>query len=103
MVVTVKFCDDQYFSNKLYAKIGGIKCKELNLMETQFLKLLIYDLHVLPETFEIYSTKLLIQGSEEVVMVESMEANPPEQKGIKTCLSQESFKTVPSTNELQKE
>jgi len=103
MLVAIKFCDDRYFNNRQYAKIGGVKCKELNAMESQFLKLTLYDLHILPQTFEVYSTKLLTQESEEVIVAENMKVNPPEQKGIETCLSQASFKTVSSAGDLHQE
>eukprot|EP00826_Nyctotherus_ovalis_P030151 TRINITY_DN2396_c0_g1_i1.p1 TRINITY_DN2396_c0_g1~~TRINITY_DN2396_c0_g1_i1.p1 ORF type:complete len:175 (+),score=12.35 TRINITY_DN2396_c0_g1_i1:69-593(+) len=63
VLVAVKFCDDLYLSNKHYAKIGGIKCSELNQMESRFLQLIAYDLHVLPEMYEEYLGKMLSQES----------------------------------------
>lgn len=73
VVVAVKFCDDQYYSNKHYARIGGIKCGELNEMENELLDLLLYDLHVFPETFEEYLAKLSTQESEGMEVGEGAE------------------------------
>lgn len=37
IVITHKFWDDESYSNKLLAKIGGIPLKELNTLEIEFL------------------------------------------------------------------
>ena len=59
MVLAIKFSDDEYFNNKFYAKMGGISCKDLNKLETNFFQALNYDLTVMPETFEKYSNFLI--------------------------------------------
>lgn len=100
MIVAVKFCDDFYFSNKHYAKIGGIKYKELNQMESQFLKMIVYDLHVLPETFKEYSNKLETQGTNKSFIGNDVEMSSEIQGEFVHCMSQASIKTVPSSDEL---
>ncbi len=52
MVVAIKFFDDIYYMNSLYAKIGGISTKELNFLEISFLKMIRYDLLVNRDTFD---------------------------------------------------
>eukprot|EP00927_Polykrikos_kofoidii_P021147 TRINITY_DN2011_c0_g2_i1.p1 TRINITY_DN2011_c0_g2~~TRINITY_DN2011_c0_g2_i1.p1 ORF type:complete len:196 (-),score=25.58 TRINITY_DN2011_c0_g2_i1:93-680(-) len=53
-MLAVKFFDDIYYSNAYYAKVGGVKPKEINLLETQFLRLIDWRLHVTPEQYGQY-------------------------------------------------
>lgn len=100
MTVAVKLCDDFYFSNIHYAKIGGIKCQELNQMESQFLKMIVYDLHILPETFKEYSTKLATQGSDKGSAEKDLEMSSEVKEEFVHNMSQTSIKTIPSSSEL---
>jgi len=45
-VLAAKFVDDRYFTNKHYAKVGGIPLRDLNALELSMLALLRYRLHV---------------------------------------------------------
>merc|ERR1712048_165635 len=40
MLIAVKFNEDMFYSNKHYAKVGGVTTRELNLLERQFLHML---------------------------------------------------------------
>jgi hypothetical protein len=33
VMLAAKFFDDQYFNNAYYAKVGGVPCNEMNLLE----------------------------------------------------------------------
>ena len=53
-MIAVKYYDDCYYDNEFYSKVGGISCKELNVLEIEMLSLLQYSLYVLPECYEKY-------------------------------------------------
>jgi len=59
VMLAVKFFDDVYYSNAYYAKVGGIRTKEVNSLETQFLKLIEWRLHVSPEEYDQYRKQVL--------------------------------------------
>ena len=61
-VVSAKFYDENYFTNTLYAKIGGINIEEMNELEIEFLTLLDYKLYVDYDDFLKYKEKLLYCG-----------------------------------------
>lgn len=63
VVIAVKFLDDMYASNRDYARIGGIKTKELNSLEAQFLGLVGWRLHVAPTELEQYLGHLSIPAT----------------------------------------
>ena len=64
VVVAIKFCEDEYFNNRYYAKVGGVTLKELNKVERRLLMLLNYCVHVTKEEFEKY-LKFLEEGTED--------------------------------------
>lgn len=55
VTVAVKFNDDIFYSNRHYAGSGGVHLDEMNVMETEFLKLLDWKLQVYPEEYEAFS------------------------------------------------
>jgi len=63
MMLSVKFFDDVYYSNAYYAKVGGVKGSEMNLLEIHFLKLIDWQLFVSPEEFDLYKTNVLVAVS----------------------------------------
>lgn len=63
VMLSVKFFDDVYYSNAYYAKVGGVKGSEMNLLEMHFLKLIDWQLFVSPEEFELYKTNVLVAVS----------------------------------------
>ena len=52
--INAKFHEDYTFSSKLYAKVGGISYKELNLLELEFYKKSEYSLYVSDDTYNNY-------------------------------------------------
>lgn len=54
VMLAAKFFDDDYYSNAYYAKVGGIRTKEANVLECQFLQLIDWRLHVTPQEYDQY-------------------------------------------------
>eukprot|EP00446_Apocalathium_sp_SHHI-4_P005285 CAMPEP_0177178176 /NCGR_PEP_ID=MMETSP0367-20130122/14192_1 /TAXON_ID=447022 ORGANISM="Scrippsiella hangoei-like, Strain SHHI-4" /NCGR_SAMPLE_ID=MMETSP0367 /ASSEMBLY_ACC=CAM_ASM_000362 /LENGTH=286 /DNA_ID=CAMNT_0018624823 /DNA_START=85 /DNA_END=945 /DNA_ORIENTATION=+ len=63
MVLAIKFLDDNFLSNKFYARVGGLQVTELNTLEIKMMKLLNYRLLVVPEEFEVYRSVLFKAGA----------------------------------------
>jgi len=59
VLVAVKFYDDHYYDNVFFSKVGGVSSKELNMLETEFLFLINFDLSVDPETYARYNKRLI--------------------------------------------
>ena len=58
-VVTIKFHEDEHYSLKFYAKLGGISIKEMINLEYAFLKLLDFKLYIAEELYQKYNNYLL--------------------------------------------
>eukprot|EP00930_Biecheleria_cincta_P084714 TRINITY_DN74161_c0_g1_i1.p1 TRINITY_DN74161_c0_g1~~TRINITY_DN74161_c0_g1_i1.p1 ORF type:complete len:193 (+),score=25.57 TRINITY_DN74161_c0_g1_i1:100-678(+) len=54
VMLAVKFFDDVYYSNAYYAKVGGVRTRELNVLECQFLQLIDWRLQVTPQEYDQY-------------------------------------------------
>lgn len=59
--LAIKFNEDDYFGNSFYAKVGGIRLSELNLLEESFFKLCNYNLFTQEVKFEQYLNFLILQ------------------------------------------
>ena len=70
IVCASKFFSDLFYTNKRYAKVGGLSLPELNDLERQFLTLAGFKLAVTQEEFEQYATKLVEYYLREVIAVE---------------------------------
>ena len=57
-MLAIKYNEDDYYSNKYYAKVGGINLDELNSLEYNFLILLDFDVFINEETYEKYKEQL---------------------------------------------
>jgi len=70
-MLAAKHFDDVYFSNKVWAKIGGITTQELNKLELQMLDLLGWRLYLHRDEYEWYMEELRAQipGRVETVAV----------------------------------
>eukprot|EP00899_Mesostigma_viride_P002226 jgi/Mesvir1/12003/Mv00307-RA.1 len=73
IMIAAKFLDDIYFNNSYYAKVGGISCAELNLLERNFLRCVDFDLNVTEQEFTWYLRHL-----------EKIASNP---KDAQVCIS----------------
>jgi|Transcript_67931 hypothetical protein len=60
IMLSAKFFDDVYYSNSYYAKVGGVRTQELNALEAQFLVLIQWKLHVLPQEYDQYRNHVLM-------------------------------------------
>lgn len=60
VMLAAKFFDDVYYSNSYYAKVGGVRTQELNALEAQFLRLIEWKLHVLPQEYDQYRNHVLM-------------------------------------------
>jgi len=54
IMLAVKFFDDVYYSNSYYAKVGGVKTREVNALEAQFLQLIEWRMYVSPQEYDQY-------------------------------------------------
>lgn len=59
-VIGVKFVEDVRYSNRYYARVGGIGLAELNRLELAFLKLVKFDLTVSKEEYAVYRSTVLL-------------------------------------------
>jgi len=51
VMIAAKYCDDQHFHNSYYCRVGGLSCKEINVLEREFLLMVNFNLHVENELF----------------------------------------------------
>eukprot|EP00182_Erythrolobus_australicus_P004573 CAMPEP_0185831792 /NCGR_PEP_ID=MMETSP1353-20130828/1709_1 /TAXON_ID=1077150 /ORGANISM="Erythrolobus australicus, Strain CCMP3124" /LENGTH=255 /DNA_ID=CAMNT_0028529901 /DNA_START=667 /DNA_END=1434 /DNA_ORIENTATION=- len=51
VMLAAKFFDDEYYNNSYYARVGGIPLDEINLLETEFLMAISFELFVSEEEF----------------------------------------------------
>lgn len=65
MLVSIKYNEDDYFSNEFYAKVGGIRMAEMNKLEYEFLSLIEFNLFVNEEVFNKYNTYLISAHDDE--------------------------------------
>jgi len=53
-MIAAKFHDDTYYSNAYYAKVGGLKLKEVNALEAEMLKILDWNVTVPAAEYQLY-------------------------------------------------
>ena len=58
LILAIKYSEDNYYTNKIYAAIGGVSLDELNYLEGEMLKLLRYGLYVSPQLYHGYLEQL---------------------------------------------
>ena len=54
ILIAIKYNEDVYYDNKYYAKIAGVSSKELRKMESEYLKLIKFELYVNKNVFDKY-------------------------------------------------
>lgn len=59
MLISIKYNEDDYFSNEFYAKVGGIRMAEMNKLEYEFLSLIDFNLFVNEDVFNKYNSYLI--------------------------------------------
>jgi hypothetical protein len=58
MLLAIKYNEDDYYSNKYYARVGGISLCELNELEYYLLILLEFDIFIDDDVYEKYENQL---------------------------------------------
>jgi len=58
-MLAAKFFDDVYYSNGFYARVGGVKTREINELEAHFLALIKYQLFVSPQEYDQFRRNVL--------------------------------------------
>ena len=58
ILIAIKYNEDNFYDNKYYAEIAGVKLKELKLIEYQFVELIDFNMYVSDEIFNKYNTYL---------------------------------------------
>lgn len=58
VMLGAKYFDDQYYNNAHFGKVGGVSCKEINLLEIEFVFMINFNLYVETDLYETYSKRL---------------------------------------------
>ena len=58
ILIAIKFNEDNFYDNKYYSRISGIKLKELKALEYNFIKMLDCELYVNRELYNKYEVYL---------------------------------------------
>eukprot|EP01137_Pigoraptor_chileana_P014739 Opistho-2@69757 len=58
LMLAAKYSQDKYYTNKHYAKVGGLPVQELNMLEIEFLRMIDFDLHANVSWLEKYYAQL---------------------------------------------
>ena len=58
ILISIKYNEDNYFDNKFYAEIAGVKLKELQLLEYNFISLLNFNIFIPDEIYDKYKQYL---------------------------------------------
>ena len=61
ILLAIKYLDDLYYNNSVYAMIGGISLAEINHLEKNLITLLHYNLHIDQQLFLQYDSRIKIQ------------------------------------------
>lgn len=56
--MSIKYNEDDYYSNSFYAKVGGVSLQEINSLEVEFMKMLKYTFFIDDELFNKYKQYL---------------------------------------------
>lgn len=60
VMLAAKFHDDVFYSNKYYGKVAGVRLQELNKLEETFLRMINWQLYVLPSEYQEYLNRVLL-------------------------------------------
>ncbi|KJE88956.1 cyclin [Capsaspora owczarzaki ATCC 30864] len=58
ILIASKFCQDKYYTNRHFSKVGGLPLNELNMLELEFLTHLDFDLNTSLDWLEKYYVQL---------------------------------------------
>ena len=54
ILIAIKYNEDSFYNNKYYSQIAGVNLKELKKMESEFLRLIKFELYINKNIFEKY-------------------------------------------------
>jgi hypothetical protein len=57
--MSIKYNEDDYYSNTFYAKVGGVSLQEINILEVEFMKMLKYKFFIDEDLFNKYKQYLI--------------------------------------------
>lgn len=78
VLLAAKSCDDEYYNNAYYARLGGISIHEMNLLELEFIQLVNFSLFVTPNTFFAYADDFFsIKNTQEVAQEPLVDRSRP--------------------------
>ena len=63
LMTAAKFNTDTYYSNSVWASIGGVRAEEMNVLELEFLFLLQFSLVITKEEYETYDREIRLKAS----------------------------------------
>ncbi|KAI9283192.1 cyclin-domain-containing protein [Sporodiniella umbellata] len=63
ILIASKFTSDTFYSNRRYAKVGGVSLQELNQLELQFLFSVGFQLRITLEDLQEYADQLLLHAN----------------------------------------
>ena len=58
ILISIKYNEDNFYDNKFYAEIAGVKLKELQLLEYNFISLLNFNIFIQDEIYDKYKQYL---------------------------------------------
>eukprot|EP00928_Gymnodinium_smaydae_P054402 TRINITY_DN3817_c0_g2_i3.p1 TRINITY_DN3817_c0_g2~~TRINITY_DN3817_c0_g2_i3.p1 ORF type:complete len:871 (+),score=123.32 TRINITY_DN3817_c0_g2_i3:39-2615(+) len=59
LMLAVKYHDDVYYSNRYYAKVGGVTLQEMNRLEAAFLTRLSFSMHITADHYNRYQALIV--------------------------------------------
>ena len=65
MILAIKYNEDEYYSLKFYAKIGGVSLSEICNLEYSFLSLIDFNLYIKNDLFNKYNDYILSSDSDD--------------------------------------
>jgi len=77
LLLATKFHDDERYSNRYYAKVGGLAIEEVNFLELEFFKMLDWKAFVEPKEYQFYQC-LLCQASDHEGSLPTIPFDEPE-------------------------
>ena len=64
-MLAIKYNEDEFYSLKYYAKIGGVSLSEITNLEYNFLSLIDFNLYIKQDLFDKYNDYILSSDSDD--------------------------------------
>lgn len=80
LLLAAKYHDDDYYSNRCYAKIGGLTVERMNMLEIEFVKMLDWKVFVDAQEYQFHLGLILqaseLEGPSPTIPLDEPEAEP---------------------------